>query len=88
MKEAFRATIKIATEWQNIGALISIPEYTLNAIDLSNKGNGPVSCLRVMLTGWLKRTDPPPSWSELADAVEPFDPSKAEEIRTKYCRFF
>jgi hypothetical protein len=37
MKEAFRATIKIATEWQNIGTLLNIPPDTLNTID---RGNG------------------------------------------------
>jgi hypothetical protein len=88
MRDAFLATINIATKWQSIGTLLSIPEPTLNTIERGNGTSGPDSCLRVMLNGWLKRTNPPPSWSELVDAVEPFDPSKAEEIRTKYCRFF
>ena len=88
MKDAFQATINIAAEWENIGTLLSIPQSTLSIIDHDVGRKGAISCLRVMLTVWLQRTDPPPSWSELADAVEPFNPAKAEEIETKYCRFF
>ena len=82
---AFRETINIAAEWKNIGTLLNIPQSTLNTIDHDEGRNGANSCLRVMLAMWLQRTDPPPSWAELADAVEPFNPSKAKEIETKYC---
>ena len=37
-----------------------------------------------MLSEWLKQTDPPLTWSALADAVEEVDPSKAKEIRDQF----
>jgi hypothetical protein len=86
-RDAFLAAIDVATQWKNIGALLGIPERILSTIDHDEERNGAVSCLRVMLTVWLQRTDPPPSWSELADAVEPFDPSKASELKSRFCRF-
>ena len=37
------------------------------------------------LKEWLKWTDSPPTWHEFAQAVEPFDPYKADEIKQCYC---
>ena len=85
MRDAFRETIYIAAEWQNIGALLGIPDGTLSTIQHDEGGNGAKSCLRVMLATWLEMRSPLPSWSELANAVEPFNESKAEEIRTNFC---
>ena len=36
-----------------------------------------------MLSEWLKKIDPPPTWEALADAVETVDPIKAKEIRAQ-----
>ena len=82
----FRATLSIAAEWQNVGTLLNIPDGTLSRIKHDVGEIGAISCLRVMLTEWLRRTDPPPTWSELADAVELFNESKAEDIRIKFCQ--
>ena len=41
------------------------------------------SCLRETLKLWLSRIDPPPTWEELAKAVELFDPNIAAEIKSK-----
>lgn len=84
-RDAFRETICIAAEWKNIGALLGIPDGTLSTIQYDEGGNGAKSCLRVMLATWLEMRSPLPSWSELANAVEPFNESKAEEIRTNFC---
>lgn len=81
-----RATISIAAEWQNLGALLQISSGTLDRIKHDEGGSGAISCLRVMLIEWRKRADPPPTWSELADAVELFNERKAEEIRTEFCQ--
>ena len=40
-------------------------------------------CLQEMLSEWLKRIDPPPSWKDIADAVEMVDSVKSEEIRKR-----
>lgn len=76
--------LSIAAQWYNIGTLLNIPDGTLARIRHDEKDIG-TNCLRVMLTEWLKRTDPPPTWIELADAVKLFDESKAEEIRNIFC---
>ena len=40
-------------------------------------------CLLEMLSEWLKQVDPPPTWNDIADAVERVDLLKAEEIRKR-----
>ena len=42
------------------------------------------SRLQAMLIEWLKQVHPPPTWIQLADAVELFDQAKAEELRARY----
>ena len=37
--------------------------------------------LHVMLSEWLKRVNPPPTWKVLAEAMEVVDELKAKEIR-------
>ena len=44
-----------------------------------------LECLHETLQEWLNQTDSPPTWHELAEVVEPFDRSKAQEIRQHYC---
>ena len=40
--------------------------------------------MQEVLSGWLKQVDPCPTWAALAEAVEPVDQVKAQEIKTKY----
>ena len=75
-------TLDIAAEWYDVGTLLNIPDGTLSKI--KHDGGKANSCLRMMLTEWLKRTDPLPTWSELADAVQSLDSSIAEKIRTNF----
>ena len=67
-------------EWKNIGTLLHIPSGTLEGFeyDLPNMH----SRLRAMLTEWLKQVHPPPTWSRLIDAVEPFNEAKAEQMKS------
>lgn len=37
-----------------------------------------------MLSEWLNQVDPRPTWTALAEAVEPVDKVKAQDIKTKY----
>ena len=82
VKEALRMMISLASEWQNIGIILGLNEGTLATIR-ANYPQQATNCLREMLIIWLKQVDPRPSWEALADAVEPIDPRKAEEIRER-----
>ena len=77
--------IKVADEWEDIGIQLDIDDGLLNQIKLDNANNSK-TCFREMLRIWLKRTNPPPSWSELADALDALgNKLVASEIRAKYC---
>ena len=58
-----------ASEWENIGVLLGIDPNKLDTIKETENSKSE-SCLREMLKVWLKRVDPPPSWSAIAKAVE------------------
>ena len=81
LADAFRQLLSISKEWKSIGVLLSIPSGTLDKIERDEQDMH--SRLREMLTQWLK-TDHQPSWAQLVDAVEPFDLSKAEELKKCY----
>ena len=49
--------------------------------DLHNSDHTANSCLRLMLHKWLKRAIPPPTWEELAEAVESTDQTIVRKIR-------
>ena len=78
LADAFRKLLSISTHWKNIGTLLSIPSSTLDRIERDEQDMH--SRLREMLTQWFK-ADHQRSWTQLIDAVEPLDPSKAEELR-------
>ena len=77
--DAFEKLLSLAAHWRNIGVLLGIKNDDLHAINLNEKEDD--NCLREMLSLWLKNTNPLPTWSTLADAVEHYDPAKAQEIR-------
>ena len=60
-------------------SLLEISEGTLAGIAAEEPDMD--SRLRAMLSEWLKQANPPPTWSQLADAVEPFDKNKVGELR-------
>ena len=72
--------LPLATDWINIGVLLGIEEDILQ--EIQQKERQERNCLRVMLSKWLKSEDPPPTWCDLAEAVEPFNEKIAEEIRS------
>ena len=73
-----------ASEWENIGILLGINSSTLDTIKATENSRSQ-SCLREMLKIWIKRVDPPPSWSAIAEAVEFVgDEDLASQLRTKY----
>ena len=79
----FKVVFPLAAEWKNIGLFLGISDSTLDMIACDNaKVN---DCLREMLSVWLKRVSPQPTWETLADEVESFDERIADKIRKTYC---
>lgn len=84
MKELYST---VASKWHPIGTFLEIPDEELNTIAEREQGDSP-KCLMAMLGVWLHRTNPPASWSDIADAVEVIGMSDiAQRIRQKYCKF-
>jgi hypothetical protein len=64
--------------------MLHIEEGQLNKVKSDNAGSG--DCLLEMLNIWLKKVDPKPSWSSMAEVVEVLgEQSLAEHIRKTYC---
>ena len=70
-------------KWYTLGLLLKVPKSSLSTIGRNNRDDH--DRLYETLQEWLNQIDPPPTWHELADVVEPFDCSKAQEIRQHYC---
>lgn len=71
----------MSDEWENIGTLLGVSDDILRQIACDNERVS--NRLRMMLSHWVKQVYPPPTWAELADAVEDFDQRKASDIRMK-----
>ena len=66
-------------KWKSLGTFLCVDHSSLEAVQADSD-----SCderLVELVALWLRQTTPPPTWQALADAVQYFDPSKAEEIR-------
>ena len=55
-------------QWYNLGLGLEITAGPLDAIELANMGK-PDHCFRAMLTQWLRRDSPRPTWSALGEAL-------------------
>ena len=71
--------LREAKHWHNIGSLLEISETTLEQIEADYPGDCQ-QCVREMIKSWLKQVDPPPSWKDLAEAVQIINPGLAEKI--------
>jgi hypothetical protein len=80
LKDVLRKLLPLAAKWQNIGTLLGIQHHILERIQHDN-GHDCSNCLREMLNEWLKND---PTWKDLAEAIKPFNPAKADEIRRDY----
>ena len=76
----------VPDKWQPIGIYLEIPKAQLNVIDANHRGD-PQKCLMALLTeSWLPRVSPPPTWEEIAEAVEFVGcPDVAQKLRDKFC---
>ena len=74
----------VADKWEHIGIYLDLPMATLMTIATEHLGN-PHMCLIGMLEVWLKRLDPPPTWSAIIEAVEfLWEQKLGKELRNKY----
>ena len=82
LADVYSQLFPLSEEWKNIGCLLKVPMGILNQIEAD--WHNVRSCLREMLTGWLKQVNPSPTWAQLIDAVKHFDKSKAEELKVYF----
>lgn len=76
----FRELSDVAEHWKSIGILLEIPYPKLNVISANQ--SGVYERLQEMLHIWLRQVTLP-TWKDLAEAVDVFDPKKADEIRRR-----
>ena len=76
----------VADKWKHTGIYLHLPMATLNAIATEHQNN-PHNCLIKMLEVWLRRVDPPPTWSAIIKTVEFLGEMQlGRELREKYCQ--
>ena len=75
--------VHLPRNWYTFGLLLNVPKSSLSTIRTNNRDDHGRLC--ETLQEWLNQTDPPPTWHELADVVEPFSHFEAQEIRQHYC---
>ena len=80
LHNAHVAIREIAHDWRNIGRNLKLTNHWLKEIYLDSNRTAN-DCLLSMLKIWLKRAIPPPTWEELAKAVENTDQTIARKIR-------
>ena len=73
----------LASEWENIGVYLEIDDGTLSTIKADEQKA--LGRLREMLRAWLRRTEPPPTWTDMVEAVALINPSLGDSLRTKHC---
>ena len=68
LKTVKKAVWSARTKWKDIGLELDIIQTDLDAIETAHRDIG--RCLTEMLTLWLKKVDPPPTWSTLVAALQ------------------
>lgn len=80
LAEACAILRSILYTWDKLGANLNVDINSLK--EIRHDFNGIAKhCLSEMLHKWLVRAFPPPSWEELAEAVENIDQTTARKIR-------
>ena len=85
LKDLTCALNNMADEWMTLGVQLGIQKSELNGIEIKCQHN-PKRCLLEMLDMWLKQqVDPPPSWTDIVDAVESLGNNQlGEELRKRH----
>ena len=71
----------LATQWKTIGIFLGLQQHVLERIRCDEIGIN--DRLHEMLSEWLKQVNPPPTWEDLANAIEDIDQLKVQEIRSR-----
>lgn len=83
LKEVLKELLPLAANWKIIGTLLDVEKHILDNIEANKEVLGSQNRLHEMLSEWQKQVTPSPTWDLLADAIEDFDKSKAQDIRDK-----
>ena len=59
----------ISEQWRDIGLYLDLEEGELRKVE-STYGSTPFKCMKEMLTMWLARKQPPPTWSAIIDVLD------------------
>ena len=59
----------VSEQWREIGTFLKLDEKQLKEME-SSQGSVPQQCLREVITMWLAREQPSPSWSAIIEAME------------------
>ena len=86
LKELMRELKTKAANWEDIGVELEVDDGDRRQIKSDNPGDSK-SCLRELLTKWLQRVDPQPSWKDIVETVSEGlgDEDLASRIKSKYC---
>ena len=74
----------VADKWEHIGIYLDFSMSTLESISAKHQRD-PHNCLVEMLKMWLRRLDPPATWSAIIEAIEFLgDEQCGRELRQQY----
>ncbi len=82
LKNILRCIRPMRANWMTISVYLEVDTGTLKAIKTDN--DHVEDRLTKMITVWLDRVSPPPTWSALADALEELDQKTAQKIRLTF----
>ena len=68
--------------WRKIGKLLEISEDELKRVE-SQPSPTPADCMMDMLSVWLSRAAPPPTWKAILEVVEFMEPELAKTLKQK-----
>ena len=78
LPKAFKLLLPLANEWESIGLCLGLIDFEDSVKALAKTAP---SSLKETLKLWINRVEPPPTWKELAEAVDPFNSDIAAKIK-------
>ena len=74
----------VADKWEHVGIYLHLPMPDLKTVAAEHQQDSH-KCLIGMLGVWLRRVDPPPTWTAIIEAVEFLGEKQlARQLREKY----